>query len=279
MSTREGQNDPRSDHAIDAAARAWADREVDAMTGHPDADELVDYQEGRLEPRGAERVRRHLLGCAACRDELLRLHAFDEEVPDGSSLLPPDEATERSWDRFQKARDALRESIEAGSESFPATRAPEPSRRRNRWLLAASIILALAAGALLGALVRGIERQQAVSLGSPFIFDLDPVGVTRLRAAAVPPAVTVPPSMDPLVVELNLGDLTPHEGYRVEVYDDRGRLVLYRDRLVRKPSGSIPFLVSRAEWPAGRYRIVLIALDDNRRQQLAEYTFRLLYGA
>lgn len=280
MSRRQDQDDRRADHAIDAAARAWADREGRAVTGHPDPEELVDYQEGRLDPPGVERVRRHLAVCAVCRDELLRLHAFDEEVADGSPLMPPDEATERSWERFQAARAALRGSFEAASEPQPSAPGLEPSRRGRRWLLAASIALALVASALLGALLRGSHEPPATaSFGSPFVFDLDPVGTTRLRDATGLREVTVPPHMDPLIVELNLGDLTAHEGYRVEVYDDRGRPVLHRDGLVREPSGAIPFLVSRAEWPAGKYRVALIAVDAGRPQQLAEYAVRLRYGA
>lgn len=278
MSTRE--DDRRADAAIDAAAKAWTEGEVGAVSGHPDPDELVDYQEGRLDPRGVERVRGHLLACAACRDELLRLHAFDEEVPETSPLLPSDEATERSWERFQAARAAMQAAVETGSEAPAAGPESGVRRRRNRWLLAASIVLALIAGALLGAFVRRIgEAPRVANFGSPFTFDLDPVGATLLRDVAVLPEVVVPPHMDPLAVELNLGDLSAHPSYRVEVYDEQGRRVLHRDGLVRNPSGAIPFLVYRSEWPAGRYRVVLIALDGGRRQQLAEYDFRLLYGA
>jgi hypothetical protein len=280
VSRREDQDDRRADHAIDAAARAWADREGRAVTGHPDPEELVDYQEGRLDPPGVERVQRHLVACAACRDELLRLEAFDQEVPEGSPLLPPEETTERSWERFQAARDALRPAPEAASEPSPASFPGLDARRLGRrWLFAASILLALAAGALLGAiLLRSHELAPIASFGSPFVFDLDPVGATLLRDAAVL-EVAVPPGMDPLVARLNLGDLTAHEGYRVEVYDDRGRPVLHREGLVREPSGTITFLVPRGEWPAGQYRVALIALDAGRRQQLAEYAFRLRYGA
>lgn len=266
---------------IDAAARAWAEREEQAVSGHPDPDELVDYQEGRLDRPGAERVQRHLAACAACRDELLRLHAFDEEVPAGSPLLPPEEATERGWRRFQEAREALRRPAEAASRPEPAAghQLGLPARRR-RWLLAASVVLALVAASVLAVVLlgRGVPGRIA-GTGSPFVFDLDPVGTVLLRDVATVPEVAVPARMDPLVAKLNVGDLTAHEGYRVEVYDHRGRLALHRDGLVREPSGAITFMAARADWPPGRYRVLLIALDGERRRQLAEYALELRYPA
>jgi hypothetical protein len=281
VSRHEEQDHRLAGATIDAAARAWADREERAVTAHPEPDELVDYQEGRLDRRGAERVQRHLAACAACRDELLRLHAFDEEVPEGSPLLPPEEATERSWRRFQEAREALRPPAEGASRPEPAAgHGLGPPARRRRWLLAASVVLALVAASVLAVLLFGRGGPDRIAgTGSPFVFDLDPVGTVLLRDVATVPEIEVPAGMDPLVARLNLGDLTVHEGYRVEVYDHRDRLALHRDGLVREPSGAITFMAARADWPPGRYRVLLVALDGERRQQLAEYALELRYPA
>lgn len=265
----------RQDHdrdianAIDAAARAWADGEGRAVNEHPDPEELVDYQEGRLDAEGVEHLQRHLLVCPACREELLKLHAFDEEVPEGSALLPSEEMTESGWRRFQAARAATR--------AAPKTGGSDRSSRMG-WRLAASIVLALAAGAMLTALLLGRARPDRIAeTGSPFVFDVDPAGTIVERDAAVLPEIVVPAGMDLLVPRLNLGDLTSHEGYLVEVYDDSGRFALRRSDLQRERSGSVTFLVHRAEWPAGDYRVLLIALDGGQRQELASYAFRLLY--
>lgn len=267
-----------ADGAIEAAARAWAAEEEGSVTEHPDPGALVDYQEGRLDPGGAQRVQRHLVVCPACREELLELGAFDREVPEDSTLRPSEEATERSWQRFQAARAALRPAPGGASNTPSAVQSHPRTWPRARWLLAASVFLALGAGALLGAILSNrIAPGRMESAGSPFVFDLDPTGTSVVRDATGLPEIAVPPGMDPLVPRLNLGDLTEHEGYLVEVYDDRDRLILRREGLVRHRSGSVTFLVPRAQWPAGEYRLLLIALDSGRRQELASYGVRLRY--
>lgn len=268
-----------ADGAIDAAARAWTAEEERAVTEHPDPEALVDYQEGRLDPGGAQRVQRHLVVCPVCREELLQLAAFDREVPEDSPLRPSEESTERSWQRFQAARAALRSAPDNAVNERPAVQ-PHPRAwpPRARWLLAASVVLALGAGTLLGAILAGrVAPGRMKSAGSPFVFDLDPTGTSEVRDATGLPEIVVPPGVDPLVPRLNLGDLTAHEAYLVEVYDEHGRLILRREGLVRHRSGSITFLVPRAQWPAGEYRLLLIALDSGRREELASYGIRLRY--
>jgi hypothetical protein len=263
---------------VDLAARAWAEDKERSVSGHPDAEELVDYEEGRLGPRGVARLQRHLLVCASCREELLRLHEFDREVPEGSALLPSGEMTELSWQRFQRTREAEEQASTEPPSEEPLEGARPPARPRTGWLLAASIALALAGGVLLGVISAGrVGPSQAASAGSPFVFDLDPSDTTVLRDAIGGLEIVVPPGMDPLVPRLNLGDLTAHEEYVVEVHDGRGHLVLRREGLRRHRSGSVTFLVLRAELSDGDYRVVLIGRDGLQRRQLASYSFRLRF--
>ncbi len=272
MSRRKEQDRDIAD-PIDAAALAWVDSEGSAMIEHPDPDELVDYQEGRLDGQRVERLQRHLLICPDCREDLLRLHTFNEEVSD--QLVPSDEATDRSWQRFLRERTAP-DTVETEQPSSLPGFANQSSGLR--WRLAASIFLALAVGAILTALLLGRDTpNQVADAESPFVFDLDPTGTALVRDVAVLPVIVVPAGMDPLVPRLNLGDLTAHESYLVEVYDDSGQLAVRRPDLVRGRSGSVTFLVHRTEWPAGEYQVTLIALDASRRQELASYAFRLGY--
>lgn len=256
---------------VDTAARAWAEEQERTMTEHPDPDELVDYQEGRLDARATERVRRHVLSCGLCRQELLDLHGFDREVPEDSPLLPSDEMTERSWRRFQAARTAARSGKRSDVD------APGDSRSsRTIWLIAASVLLVLAAAVLGGALLGRDEPAPFAVAGSPFVFDLDPAGKTVLRAAATA-EILVPPEVDSLVPRLNLGDLTAHQGYSVEVLGRGDRTVLHREGLSRDHSGRVSFMASRAEWPAGEYRVLLLARDGGEHRKLATYALRLRY--
>lgn len=279
MSKRREQGQPDSE-ALDAALRDWAAGQERAVSEHPDPEELVDYQEARLEPAAAERLRRHLLACPACREELLLLEGFDREVPEDSPLRPSEQATERGWQRFQAAR-AAGGAVPAGAATAEeGGRPPRPARSsRPRWLVAASVLLALAAGALLGPLALDRwGREEVVAGGSPFVFDLDPAGSTVLRDAAPLAEILVPPDLDPLVPRLNLGDLTAYESYRVEVFGSEDRLVLQREELARDRTGSVSFLVPRAEWPAGDYGVVLIASEAGRSRELATYRLRLRYA-
>jgi hypothetical protein len=260
-----GRGRPGGD-AVDAAVRIWVAERERAVREHPEPQELVDYQERRLDPAGAERLRRHLLDCPACRREVLDLHDLDRPEPEGSSLEPSADATEAGWRRFEAARAAQR--------SGPL--AARPVRRT--WPIAASIAAALAAGALAGSLlVGGGGPDPTLGAGAPFLFDLDPTGTAVLRDATAQGEIAVPPGMDPLVPRLNLGELTAHESYLVEVYDQRDRLVVRREGLARQRSGSVAFLVPRAELPAGRYQVRLIARDGEQSQELASYALRLRY--
>lgn len=279
MSKRESQGRD-SGGAIEAGVRAWASEREGAVTEHPAPEELVDYQEGSLAPGDVVRIQEHLVVCATCRDELLDLADFDREVSgDEASLVPSNEMTERSWQRFEAARAAMRAASagEQGRRSVVRFH-PRSWSPRTTWTMAASIAVAMAAVALVaGALLGRSKPGQGVGEGSPFVFDLDPSGAAVLREAVAVPEVVVPAGMDPIVVRLNLGDLTAHEAYEAEVYDRRDQLVLRRKKLARDRSGSITFMASPEEWPGGEYRVHLIALDAERRQELAAYALRLRY--
>jgi len=276
MSARD-RNDRETEEAIDAAVRTWAEAEERVVSQHPEIDALVDYQEGRLGAGAAEQLKSHLVVCQSCRRELLQLHAFDQEVPESSELYPSEQASESSWQRFEVARSAAR-AAPSSDQSERTIKLSVLQGSSGRWLkFAASILLALAAGAVLAVLFRGGNPpQKMANTGSPFVFDLDPEGTTVLRAAALP-EVVVPAGMDPLVVRLDLPDLTAYDDYLVEVRDQQDRLVLRRERLVRDPTGSVTFWVPRAEWPAGDFQVLLLALDKGQRREIASYAVRLRF--
>lgn len=255
--------------AIDAAVRAWAAEER-SVREHPEPEELVDYQEGRFDADRVERLGRHLLGCSACREQIRLLYAFDREVPQESEPLASEEVTERAWQRFQAARDSMRSHGRLGPRRWP---------RRARWLVAVSTSLGLAASVLLAVVLVGPARPGgSAGGGSPFVFDLDPAGISVDRDASMAEEVVVPPGMGPLVAVLNLGDLTAHERYQVEIYGAETRPVLERRDLARDRLGRVTFLLERGELPAGDYRVLLVALDCGERGDLATYLLRLRYA-
>jgi anti-sigma factor ChrR (cupin superfamily) len=81
------------------------------MESHPSPDELVDYQEGRLDVWRVWRLLSHLAICQECREDLVLLESFTRELLFLRTAAPPkgwtkndDEAAERSYRRFQAAR-------------------------------------------------------------------------------------------------------------------------------------------------------------------------------
>jgi|GEM_PF-6694016 len=284
---------PDIDPAIDAAVRAWSEREARAVSTHPSADDLVDYQEGRLGGSAAEALRRHLVRCVSCRQELLSLEACDQEQPEDRAAGPTAEDTERSWQRFEKLRaEARHKAPQPITSQHPqrataapapraatlaARRAPSPRPPSTPWLLAASITLALAAGAFLAGWLLGHDATGQESVpGSPFIFDLEPAGSGVLRGAVMVPEIVVPPGMDPLVARLNLGDLREYQAYWVEIRSGE-RQILRRMGLSRDPAGSVAFQVPRSALPSGTLMIRLFGRRDGQPHELASYTLKLRF--
>ncbi len=274
--------------AIGRAARQLTDEESKAVSDHPGAEELVAYQEGRLEGEALERVRRHLVACADCSRELLELSAFDQDEP--SELRPTAAETAADWDEFQQrlAEDkaggrVLEMPGRPGAASVPAPGAATPARPGagwQGWLLAASVLLALG-GAWLW--IDSFSRQaptpadQLASL-RPYDFDLVPDGEALVRDATSAPEIEVPAGMNALLPRLNLGDQTPHDAYRAEILDAVGTAVWRQADLPRQPAGHFTLLVPRAELPAGAYRVSLIGITDGDETALATFSFRLRYA-
>jgi hypothetical protein len=255
---------------IDQAARELADEARRAMTMHPESEELVAYQEGRLAEGDAVRVRRHLVACSECAQLLSELGVFD--LPEDSALRPSPAETATEWERFQQR---------LGEVEQEASVAASPGRLWTpiRMLLAASIVLAVTGLAFWA----GGMVQRSWSLGGreiathPYLLDLTPEGEGRRRDAATTPEIEAPAGTDLLVLRLNLGDQTPYPLFRVDILDASGITIQSQANLQRQPTGDFLVLVERASLPPGRYEVRLVAADDNEDQVLATYSFQILY--
>ncbi|MCB1057969.1 MAG: zf-HC2 domain-containing protein [Acidobacteria bacterium] len=249
-------------------------RAEQAMTPHPEIDELVDYQEGRLGGEAADRVRRHLVMCAQCARELLDLEVLDEEVEGG---------WEPSDQEIEEDLRGLRERIaQAGVRPLPAPETGAAVPVVGPWILGSRQVLALAATMLLAAVALAVwwSQARAVDTGpavvpNPFLFNLAPDGMEGLRFAGSVPVVEVPPHLDPLLARLVLGDQTPYDGYRVEAVDANGRLVLRLDGLSRQPDGSFLATLPRRLFPPGTYRLTLLGVTGAEVTELARYPVRI----
>ncbi len=276
--------------AIERAARRLAGEESRTVTDHPEPDELVAYQEGRLDGEELERLRRHVVSCAECSQELLALATFDQDEP--SELRPSPAETATDWAAFQErlaeetAGARVLEMPDRRPEGEPAPApgpiaAPpgRPAAGRQRWLVAASVLLALGGLWLwLDSFSRlaPAPTDQLASL-KPFDFDLVPDGEALVRDAATAPEIEVPAGMNALLARLHLGDQTPHDAYRAEILDAAGAVVWRHPDLPRQPAGHFSLLVPRSELPAGAYRARVAGIRDGEEAVLATFSFQLGY--
>ncbi len=281
--------------AVERAARELAGEAEGAVNDHPEVDELVDFQEGRLAGDDAERVRRHLESCAECAREVRELETFDQ--PADAGLRPSPEQTVADWARFQQevARRETRqetrpEAGEAGEAGGKVLQMPErehrdapaePTAARHRlrnWLPAAAALVIGVIGGYWLAPQRTVPVETPPAPRNLLAVDLVPEGEDRVRDAAAVAEVAVPAGMDALVVRLNLGDQTPFDAYRAEIVDAAGTVVWSRDSLVRQPAGEFVVLIDRAELPGGRYRLSVLGGEDRGETVLATYSFELSYA-
>ena len=281
--------------AVERAARELAGETEAPVSDHPGVDEVVDFQEGRLDDDDAQRLRRHLEACPECAREVRELERFDAGEP-GAELRPSPEQTAADWARFQEqiARvpggGGAGGTVPQGGSAYPpsrrlgrdpATATAEPAdgavRRRPRdWLpMAASVLLGLIGVGFWVASQQHAPPGPQPAPRNPFVFDLVPDGEDRVRDAAALAEVEVPAGMDTLVPRLNLGDQTPYGGYRAEIVNDAGATVWSQGALRRQPAGEFVVLVDRDDLPAGTYRLSVIGLEADRETVLATYTFEL----
>ncbi len=287
--------------AVERAARELAGETEGAVSDHPEIDELVDYQEGRLDADDAQRVRRHLETCRECAREVRELESFDQAVD--ADLEPSPEQTAEDWARFQEqVSGEIRQTddgdhggqtlerprpeltaltptpVAAPGAPTPGTTTPraEPSRSL-RWLsMAASIMIGLVGVGLWIASQRTAPPEPTPR--HPYAFDLVPDGEDRLRDAALLARVEVPTGMDALLARLNLGDQTPYDGYRAEIADSDDAVVWSQDGLRRQPAGQFVVLIHRDQLPADGYRLSVFGIAGDGETKLASYTFELTYA-
>ncbi len=256
------------------------------MNTHPQPEELVAYQEGRLAEDDAARVRRHLLVCPECAEELDQLGRFDQEPAADDELLPTPAETADDWAAFQQ----LLRAEEAAPGTSTTTARPTlsemaPAREQRPWwgarrplLLAASVALVAAGLGFWLATLAGRPAPVAdpATLGeNPWLVALLPDGENRVRAAAGGRKIEPPADVDLLILRLHLGDQTPYPAYRVEILEADGATIPVRPRLRRQSAGHFLALIDRAALPTGRYRLELLAVSDGEERPLATYSFEL----
>ena len=269
------------DRLIEHAAQDLGEEARRTVNDHPEPEELVAYQEGRLGEHIAARVRRHLVDCTDCAQEVLQLAAFDREPP--PDLLPSAAETAADWAALQRLVEGEKRGPGTDDVTRPAAGGAAPVRAPRRasvpWLLAASILFAVTG---LSFWLAGLGQRAArpvpgpaASAGNPILVALLPDGEDRRRGATGAREIEMPAAFDVLILRLNLGDQTPFPAYRAELFDAAGVKVWSRPQLQRQPAGHFLVVIDRAFLEAGRNRLQLVGVRDGEERPLATYTFEL----
>ena len=251
------------DHAIDRTALQLAGEAEAAVNDHPGVEELVAYQERRLTSEDAESVRQHLVACSQCAREVLELEEFHLDEPGDAALLPSPEETTEDWVDFRR-----RVTLEPPEVGFRADRV-------SWWVLAASVAVAAGIGYWAAVLNQGDGAAPSPLLipAYPLFHDLVPDREALSRDAA--PGILLERSVDQLLLRLNLGDQTPHDTYRAEIFDAVGASVWNQPQLRRQPAGQFIVPVPRGKLSSDRYRVELIGTRGGEDIVLATYTLVL----
>lgn len=270
--------DSTTERLLDHAALAYVKALEETVTRHPELETLVAFQEGRLSDREVADIRRHLVVCSHCSDEILRLDAFDqaETSLEGSNSESADRGTAEAaagWERFQQElgeKEAADDGSSRDLRSGSSTESPRPV-----WMLAASVLLAVA-GSFAFFLAYQQHGETSSTIGDdPYLVNLFPDGEESTRTSDVP-KIAIPKGMDSLLLRLLLGDQTQYRSYAASLGPLAGETHWQKVGLQRQPSGEFLFTIPRSELPAGDYVVRLTGEREGAAQEIAAYTFHIL---
>ncbi len=219
---------------LETALGLWVEEAATEREPHPDPEELADYHRGALVEDTAERVRRHLVVCAECRDLLLEVERFEPSRPDADA--------EAAWEAL--AGRLTEESPAPAAEVVPFVRpaAAKPASTWLPWAVAASFLITTVG---LGGWALQL-RQTVFDLGGPQlnapIIDLYP-GSAR-RSVAEEGGVELPSGTRLVTLVLNLPGPAEHDRYRAEIVDGES-IVWSGEGLEANRYGSLTLILPR----------------------------------
>jgi hypothetical protein len=278
---------------------------------HLGEEELIAYQQGRLDADEREKSQSHLVRCSVCRDAFRDLTDFFEPAREGEEVISEAEIR-REWK-------ALRRRI--WPEEKPADRASGLGLAgllrwpRTAFALAAALVLAIT---MTGAWAlwlrqekqqlarqlqteqsawaerlkqleqenRGLQEQvgaakqnyeaQLAELRRPLlnapIYDVySQQSIQRSGGDSKGNPVKVPQKARRFTLILNGEGQSQYPDYVIEIIDPKGQSVLKEGGLIRDSLGNFSIELDRASMSAGKYRLKLYGQTDKRSQEMAEY--------
>ncbi len=252
---------------------------------HPSADELLSYNDGKLEAAEREQVVWHLAACADCAQAVLDMARFPEvEALNSNQQLSSADVAER-WGRL---RDRLRS--EQSVETVSAVKAPvvEIRQRSRSWVYslsfartaaAALLVVTVGLSATIFSMRRNAREEAGPRLNLPIV-ELAAQGAVNERAEEDLKTLHIPAGADGALLVLTLVDPRSYPNYRIEIRDASAPQtdpLWHSTDLQRSPEGIFTLEIRRGFLPAGRYQIEVRGLDEDRRELLATYLLAIEY--
>lgn len=285
---------------LEALDGEWEDH----LRRHPDEDEMIAYVRGELEAGDAERMRSHLVRCAACAAALKDVADFFEPIREGEEPIP-ERVLRREWKTLWR-RVRAGEKVAIG---LPFSLSPT-------FALAASLLVAV--GLTLSALHLWQQRQQlamqlqteqlrrqelerenrhlqeqARALQSRYESQLaqlrqpqpnipvyDVFSQEMLRRSGAPSPVnrvTVSSTTESFSVILAGESQTKYREYEIKIVDSSGQVRWRAVGLRPGPQGNITLLLTRTFLSAGEYRIIVSGQRGGQSRTIAQYILSLQY--
>jgi hypothetical protein len=223
----------------------------------------------------------HLQDCARCRAELASTraawelfaahpasaalvdYAFDRSVAE-----PRRGAIESHLVTCATCRDEVARVRAAEGVGIQPLRALRPGPSGRRWLaLAAGLFAAAGLGFVLG---RGFPPRPT---GAPAVHELEPEG--RVERGAVAPERGALRRSTATILLLNSADVTPFDGYRVEVRGRSDEVAWSSDAVTRLDGGGFLLLLPADRLPPGAAVMVLLGRRGAESHPIERYELRV----
>ena len=240
------------------------------LGAHPDPEELLAYQAGKLSAAAESRLRDHLVLCPVCLELLLDSGCFaDPEFGSGRQVSAAEMAA--VWQGIRpRAAEAPGARILKGR--FP--RFPAPTSLRVPYALAAALLIAVVALSLwVASLRQTLGELSRPQLNTP-LHDLYPASFVRSEDDAAR-GLQIPPEAKLVTLILNPTRPPSDAAYRVAIVEPDGTELWSAAGLEANPSGSFTLTVPRRFLDAGEWTLRLYGLADHGPELIEEYPLRI----
>jgi len=275
--------------------------------GHLSEDELIDYQERRLDESARQRVQWHMADCRECLELFRTVDRFLRPPAGGEAVTTPEQTAE-AWESFRRRTRPETASPVAVTPAGPRRSAP-PWLKPGLAVAAALVLVTLPFGIYTTRLrtelkaraadARALEaaRTEVQTLTRKQKEDRDEIGrltqllnvrgplrpvrevtlsFTQTRGEETEPTLEPPAAVGALVIHIRTNKATGFPAYDLVITDAHGRERLTVAAVKQDEHQNLNVQLEMEWLPSGRYTLKLFGVTPGgTRPRLAEYAFRV----